>query len=250
MEKRNIINVFHLTKKYGNRIALKDVNLSVANGEFVFLVGPSGAGKSTLLRMIYMDEMPTEGQVIVGKFVSTKMKRNKISVLRRKIGVVFQDFRLIEDRNIFENVAIAMRVTGERSYVIKKRVMRVLTDVGLYHKRNDLPTSLSQQRVSIARAVVNSPAIVLADEPTGNLDTEVTGEILDLLVRINAAGTAVLMATHDLALVKDFGQRLIHLRDGKVYQDREAGFVGRLSDKLLKIQKERGRIDAALKKDN
>jgi len=247
-EKRNVIGVYHLSKKYGDRYALRDVNMHVANGEFVFLVGPSGAGKSTLLRLIYMDEFPTEGQVVVGPFVSTNMKRSKIPLLRRKIGVVFQDFRLLEDRDVFENVAIAMRVTGESSFEIKKRVMKVLTQVRLYHKRNAMPQTLSggeQQRVAIARAVVNRPAILLADEPTGNLDPEVTEEILQLLFKINAGGTAVLMATHDLELVKHFGQRIVYLRDGRVEEDRVTGMVGNLSDRLealkeARLKRERG----------
>jgi cell division transport system ATP-binding protein len=226
MEARNVIGVFHLSKTYDDRKILDNVNFQVANGEFVFLVGPSGAGKSTLLRMIYMAEAPSTGQVIVGSFVSTSMKRRQIPLLRRKIGVVFQDFKLLEDRDVFENVAIAMRVTGERNYEIKKKVMQVLTQVGLYHKRYDLPIKLSggeQQRVAIARAVVNSPEILLADEPTGNLDPEVTSEILQLLFRINSAGTAVLMATHNHALVRNYGQRIIHLRNGTIEEDRRLG---------------------------
>jgi len=226
MEARHVIGMYHLSKRYEDRTVLTDVNLQVANGEFVFLVGPSGAGKSTLLRMIYMNESPTQGQVVVGSFVSSNMKRRQIPYLRRKIGVVFQDFKLLEDRDVFENVAIAMRVTGETNYEIKRRVMQVLTQVGLYHKRYDRPVKLSggeQQRVAIARAVVNSPEILLADEPTGNLDPDVTAEILQLLFRINSSGTAVLMATHNHALVKNFGQRILHLRDGVIEEDRRVG---------------------------
>ena len=244
MEHRSVIGVYHLTKKYSDRVALSDINLQVANGEFVFLVGPSGAGKSTLLRLIYMDEFPTDGQVVVGSFVSTTMNRRKIPYLRRKIGVIFQDFKLLEDRDVFENVALAMRVAGEKSYDIKKRVMHTLAQVGLYHKRNDLPTALSggeQQRVAIARAVVNSPAILLADEPTGNLDPAVTEEILRLLFKINSAGTAVLMATHNFALVEQFGQRIIQLRDGTLHEDRVTGLAGNLSDKLDEYQQDRER---------
>lgn len=244
-EGRNVIGIYHLSKRYDGEFALNDINLHVANGEFVFLVGPSGAGKSTLLKLIYMDDFPTEGQVIVGPFVSTSMKRGKISLLRRKIGVVFQDFRLMHDRNVFENVAIAMRVTGEKRYEIKRKVMQVLTQVGLYHKRNDLPRMLSggeQQRVAIARAVVNSPAILLADEPTGNLDPEVTEEILQLLFRINATGTAILMATHDLSLVEHFGQRILVLRDGRLEEDKMIGFKGDLNQRLRKLQKDPNRF--------
>ncbi len=244
MEERSVIGVYHLSKQYGDRYALREVSLQVANGEFVFLVGASGAGKSTLLRLLYMDEVPTEGQVVIGPYVSTTMNRRKIPLLRRKIGVIFQDFRLLEDRDVFENVAIAMRVTGEKNYEIKKRVMYMLNQVGLYHKRNDFPTALSggeQQRVAIARAVVNTPTILLADEPTGNLDATVTEEILRLLFRINSAGTAVLMATHNLALVENFGQRIVRLEQGKLLEDRITGFAGNLSERLAEYQLDRAR---------
>jgi len=195
--------------------------------------------------MIYMDEFPTEGQIVVGSFVSTTMNRRKIPYLRRKIGVIFQDFKLLEDRDVFENVALAMRVTGEKSYEIKKQVIHILTQVGLYHKRNDFPGTLSggeQQRVAIARAVVNSPAVLLADEPTGNLDPEVTEEILRLLFKINSAGTAVLMATHNFTLVEQFGQRIIRLQDGTLQEDRVTGLTGNLSDKLDEYRQTRERL--------
>ncbi len=239
---RTIIGVYHLTKEYDTHKALDDINLTVANGEFVFLVGPSGAGKSTLMRLIYMDEYPTSGQVVVGEYVSTRMKRNKIPYLRRRVGVIFQDFKLLDDRDVFENVAIAMRIVGAGSFDIKRRVNQVLNQVGLFHKRKDEVTSLSggeQQRVAIARALVNNPAILLADEPTGNLDPEVTDDILRLLFKINSGGTAVLMATHNHDMVKNFGQRVIHLRDGKLYEDRVTGLVGNLQDRLDAIQAQR-----------
>jgi cell division transport system ATP-binding protein len=249
---RSVVGVYHVTKRYGDHVALDDISLTVANGEFVFLVGPSGAGKSTLLRMIYMDESPTDGQVVVGKFVSTRMKRGHIPLLRRKIGVIFQDFKLLEDRDVFENAAISMRVAGAKSFEIKRKVTTVLNQVGLYHKRKDPPYKLSggeQQRVAIARALVNSPAVILADEPTGNLDPAVTEDILRLLFKINSGGTAVLMATHDHDLVKNFGPRVIHLRDGKLQEDTKTGLVGNLNDRLDSIQLERdrmSRIDAQL----
>jgi cell division transport system ATP-binding protein len=254
MESRNVIGIFHLSKHYDDRAILRDVNLHVANGEFVFLVGPSGAGKSTLLRMIYMAERPTEGQVIVGKYVSTSLKPKNIPHLRRKIGVVFQDFKLLEDRNVFENVAIAMRVTGESNYELKRKVIHVLTQVGLYHKRYDHPIKLSggeQQRVAIARAVVNSPAILLADEPTGNLDPDVTREILQLLFRINSSGTAVLMATHNHSLVKNFGQRIIHLRDGIIEEDRRLGGAALSAERMnaISVQENRPLWDDKLKEN-
>jgi len=249
---RSAVGVYHLTKRYGDHVALDDISLTLANGEFVFLVGPSGAGKSTLLRMIYMDESPTEGQVVVGKFVSTRLKRRHIPHLRRKVGVIFQDFKLLDDRDVFENVALAMRVSGTKSFEIKRKVTTVLNQVGLFHKRKDRPYKLSggeQQRVAVARALVNSPRVLLADEPTGNLDPSVTEEILRLMFKINSAGTAVLMATHDHDLVKNFGPRVIHLCDGKLQEDTKTGLVGNLNDRLDSIQLERdrmSRIDAEL----
>ena len=242
---RSVIGVYHVSKKYGDQLALDDVSITVANGEFVFLVGPSGAGKSTLLRMIYMEEQPTDGQVVVGSFVSTQIRRKDIPYLRRKIGVVFQDFKLLDDRDVFENVAIAMRVCGAKSFEIKRKVTSVVNQVGLLHKRKDLPNKLSggeQQRVAIARALVNSPAVLLADEPTGNLDPVVTEEILRLLFKINSGGTAVLMTTHDHELVKNFGPRVIHLCDGKLQEDTKTGLVGNLNDRLDTIQLERDRL--------
>jgi len=251
---RSVIGIYHVTRSYGDHHALDDVSLTVANGEFVFLVGPSGAGKSTLMRMIYMDELPSEGQVVVGEYVSTRIKRKQIPHLRRRVGVVFQDFKLLDDRSVFDNVAIAMRVTGAGSFDIKRRVNQVINQVGLFHKRRDYPDQLSggeQQRVAIARALVNSPAILLADEPTGNLDPEVTEDILRLLFKINSGGTAVLMATHDHEMVRNFGQRIVHLRDGKLYEDRRnAELVGNLSDRLDQIQLERQRtrrVDDAIR---
>ncbi len=242
---RSVIGVYHVSKKYGDQLALDDVSITVANGEFVFLVGPSGAGKSTLLRMIYMEEQPTEGQVVVGSYVSTQIKRKDIPYLRRKIGVVFQDFKLLDDRDVFENVAIAMRVCGAKSFEIKRKVTSVVNQVGLLHKRKDLPNKLSggeQQRVAIARALVNSPAVLLADEPTGNLDPVVTEEILRLLFKINSGGTAVLMTTHDHELVKNFGPRVIHLCDGKLQEDTKTGLLGNLNDRLDTIRLERDRL--------
>ncbi len=244
MENRNVIGIYHLTKRYDDRTILRDVNLQVANGEFVFVVGPSGAGKSTMLRMIYMAEAPTNGQVIVGSYVSSNMKRRQIPHLRRKVGVVFQDFKLLEDRDAFENIAIAMRVTGAGNYQIKKRTIQILTQVGLYHKRYDRPGKLSggeQQRIAIARAVVNTPEILLADEPTGNLDPDVTAEILNLLFRINSSGTAVLMATHNHELVKNFGQRILLLRDGVLEEDRRLRSPAFSKDKLEEIRAGAGR---------
>jgi cell division transport system ATP-binding protein len=253
-EDRTVIGVYHLTRTYQERNALDDVSFSIGNGEFVFLVGPSGAGKSTLLRMIYMDEYPTSGQVVVGPFVSTRMKRRDVPFLRRRVGIVFQDYKLLDDRTVFDNIAIGMRITGASPFQIKHRVTTLLNEVGLFHKRAQLPQSLSggeQQRVAIARALVNHPSILLADEPTGNLDPDSAEEILRLLFKINSSGTAVLMATHDHSFVRNFGQRILHLRDGKVLEDQHTGLVGNLSDRLdaVRLERERQRrIDQELRR--
>ncbi|HZL85493.1 MAG TPA: cell division ATP-binding protein FtsE [Candidatus Krumholzibacteria bacterium] len=224
-ERHPIVSLFHVTKRYGKRVALTDITLHVENGGFVFVVGPSGAGKSTLLRLIYMEEFPSEGQVTVSGFLSSRMRRNRIPHLRRKVGLIFQNFKLLEDRNIFENVAFPLYVIGVNRNYIRKTVLDLLGRVGLYQKRNNFPHELSggeQQRVAIARALVNSPYVLLADEPTGNLDPVVAREILKLLFRINIAGTAVIMATHDHELVRQYRQRIVHIEHGEIVQDENA----------------------------
>jgi cell division transport system ATP-binding protein len=201
------------------RKVLDGVNLEISQGEFVFLIGSTGVGKSTLLRLIYMDISPRVGEVCVGDYSSSSLKQRQIPYLRRKIGVVFQDFKLFEDRSVFENVAFALHVTSSKKSAIKKRVLRVLADVGLSHKRNSLPHEISggeKQRVAIARALVNEPFILLADEPTGNLDPESAAEIMQILEEINNHGTAVLMATHNYDLIKKLKARVVQLKDGKL----------------------------------
>ncbi|MDQ7053029.1 MAG: cell division ATP-binding protein FtsE [candidate division KSB1 bacterium] len=212
-----IIRMKNVQMRYPNGEGLKQVNLTVEQGEFVFLVGPSGAGKSTVLKLIYMQERPGLGQVQVGQFNSAKIRPRDIPYLRRQLGIVFQDFRLLEDRNVFENVAFALRVIGTRPKEIKKRVLRVLGDVGISHKRYQMPYHLSggeQQRVAIARALVNEPMVLLADEPTGNLDPQTAEEIMQLLEEINMRGTAVLMATHNYDLVKRYNHRVVRIEGG------------------------------------
>jgi cell division transport system ATP-binding protein len=203
-------------------LALKDVSLHVAKGEFVFLTGHSGAGKSTILRLIYADELPTSGTVRVSGFSTSETRRGDIARLRRRLGVVFQDFRLLEDRTAEENVAFALEVTGTRRSAIAPRVMRVLTQVGLAAKALAYPRELSggeQQRVAIARALVNDPLAILADEPTGNLDERATRGVFQLIRDINATGTAVVFATHDLDLVRQATYRTMELREGAVVYD-------------------------------
>ena len=203
-------------------LALKDVTFHVSKGEFAFLTGHSGAGKSTVLKLIYVDDVPTQGEVRVSGHLTTRMPRREIPRLRRRLGIVFQDFRLLEDRTAEENVGFALEVTGARSSVIAPKVMRVLAQVGLANKARAYPRELSggeQQRVAIARALVNDPFAILADEPTGNLDERATRGIFQLLRDINSQGTAVVMATHDLDLVRQTEYRTIELQDGVLVYD-------------------------------
>jgi len=203
-------------------LALTDISFHVAKGEFVFLTGHSGAGKSTVLSLIYADSLPTSGSVRVSGFSTERMRRTDIPKLRRRLGIVFQDFRLLEDRTTEENVAFALEVTGVRKNLIQPKVIRVLTQVGLAGKATAYPRELSggeQQRVAIARALVNDPLVVLADEPTGNLDDRATRGVVQLLRDINANGTAVLMATHDLGIVRHESARSIEIQNGAIVYD-------------------------------
>ena len=218
-----MIKFTNVTKEYPKTgAALKDVSFHIPKGEFAFLTGHSGAGKSTALRLIYLAEHPTSGEVRVSGFATSRVGGRDVSRLRRRLGIVFQDFGLLEDRTAEENVAFALEVTGARRSTIGPRVMRVLTQVGLAGKAHQYPRELSggeQQRVAIARALVNDPVVLLADEPTGNLDERATRGIFQLLRDINASGTAVLMATHDLDLVKSVPAHLIELQHGAVAYD-------------------------------
>jgi len=203
-------------------VALDDVSFAVAKGEFVFLTGPSGAGKSTILKLIFADEMPTSGEVKIANVSSATLKHRDIARLRRKLGVVFQDFRLLEDRTVEDNIGFALEVTGAPRTVIRPKVARLLTQVGLASKAQALPAELSggeQQRVAIARALANDPVVLLADEPTGNLDDRATRGVFQLLREINATGTAVMMATHDLELVERSDCRTIEINHGRVVLD-------------------------------
>lgn len=216
-----MIEAFHVTKTYerGDRPALHDITLKIAKGEFVFLSGPSGAGKSTLLKLIFAAEQPTTGQILVNGRNIAKLRRPQIPYLRREIGVVFQDFKLIASRTVAENVAYTLRVIGLGESEVRRRVQRILKEVGLVHKQHVLPPKLSggeQQRVAIARALVNDPAILLADEPTGNLDLDLTEEVMQLLESANARGTTVMVATHDIALMTRYRKRVVYLSGGRV----------------------------------
>ena len=216
-----MISFENVSVRFDSHAVLEDVSLKINQGEFVFLVGQTGSGKTTLLRLIYMDLFPTSGTVTIGKYLSNSITKPQIPYLRRKIGVVFQDFKLLEDRNVFDNVAFALQVTNAKGQEIKRRVLRILADVGLSHKRNRMPYELSggeQQRASIARGLVNEPLILLADEPTGNLDPATATEILELLKDINTRGTAVLMATHNYELVRKSRERIVQIKNGKLFE--------------------------------
>jgi len=212
-----MIQFFNVDLSYSNKQILYHITFQINKGEFVYLIGPSGAGKSSILKLINFSEFPNAGTVIVNQYSSAKIKRKDIPFLRRRIGFIFQDFKLLPDRNVFDNVAFALLVTGVKKSTIKKKVLRLLTELGLSNIRNTYPRDLSggeQQRVAIARALLNEPFILLADEPTGNLDPRSALEILGIIEEINHRGTAVLMATHNYALIKRYPHRTMLLDQG------------------------------------
>lgn len=218
-----MIQLYNLCKSYskdGN--ALEDINLKIPKGDFVYITGPSGAGKSTLMKLLYAEERPTRGQILINGQNVTRMRSSKVPFLRRQLGIVFQDFKLIQSRTIFENVAFPLEVRGRKRYEVSKKVYQMLKNVGLEHKLTKHPLELSggeQQRVAIARALVMEPLVLLADEPTGNLDPEVTLEIMDLFKGANARGTTVLLATHDREMIRRFPRRQIYLENGRLIED-------------------------------
>lgn len=223
---RTMIEFKNVFKQYDSgTLALKNINLKIDKGEFVFMVGSSGAGKSTFLKLIMKEEVPTSGEIIVNGQELSALKYKDIPYLRRTMGIVFQDFRLIEKMTVFDNVAFAMRVIGTRAAKVHQRVPHILGLVGLQDKAKNYPSELSggeQQRVGLARALVNEPRMIIADEPTGNVDPQLSYEILELLERVNESGTTILMVTHDHNLVKDFPKRVIELGDGTILSDTAA----------------------------
>lgn len=218
-----MIEFYHVSKQYvKNQYALNDINLTIEKGEFIFLTGASGAGKSTLLKLAFKEELPSKGQILIDSFNINLIPEKKLFKLRRSIGIVFQDFKLLTRRTIYENIAIPLVIRGERKSVIDKRVHSALSLVGLTHRRNYIPEHVSggeQQRVAIARAIVGNPKIIIADEPTGNLDTELSIEILKIFERINANGITIIIATHDKNLIKMFPKRVISLEKGRLISD-------------------------------
>jgi cell division transport system ATP-binding protein len=215
-----MIQAFHVTKQYDRESsALSDVTLQIERGEFCFLTGPSGAGKTTFLKLVFREELPSQGQILVGGRNVTAIPARQIPELRRSIGVVFQDFKLLKRKTILENVAFVLRILGVPAKEQKRRAFAALKSVGLHHKMHSYPLQLSggeQQRVAIARALINEPILLLADEPTGNLDPDMAQEIMALFQEVNSRGTTVLVATHDREMIQRMGKRVISLDHGRL----------------------------------
>lgn len=226
LRRKIMIEFKNVTKIYKESYALKDINLTINAGEFVFLVGASGAGKSTLMKLLYREELPTEGSVVVGGIDVTSLPNEKVPNLRRCMGIVFQDYKLLPKQTVFDNVAYVIRTMGISSKEINARVKVALRIVGLSHKAHSIPSELSggeQQRVSIARAIVNGPPLLIADEPTGNSDPQTSLEIMKILEQINQKGITVLVSTHDHTMVDYFRKRVVTLSDAELVKDVQAG---------------------------
>ena len=222
--------MMNVTKKYSKGItAINNLSIQIKDGDFVYVVGPSGAGKSTFIKMMYREEKATKGRIRVGKYDLMKIKDRQIPFLRRYVGVVFQDFKLLQNKTVYENVAYAMEVIEKSPREIKRRVDEVLELVNLKHRMNNFPNELSggeQQRVAIARAIVNTPGILIADEPTGNLDPDTSMEIMYILERINEQGTTIVMATHNSQIVNEKKHRVLAIESGQIVRDQEQGEYG------------------------
>ena len=225
-----MIQMREVSKTYDTGVvALNHVTVDIKKGEFVFVVGPSGAGKSTFIKMLFREELPTEGKLLVNGHDVVHMERSEVPYLRRELGVIFQDYRLLPDKTVFENVAFALQVIEAPRRTMQRSVNSVLDVVGLRDKYRSFPSQLSggeQQRVAIARAIVNNPSIVIADEPTGNLDPETSWDIMDIFRRINKAGTTIVMATHDRNIVDTMKRRVIAIEDGRIVRDQQRGGYG------------------------
>lgn len=222
-----LIRIQNAKKQYKTGVtAIYDMNLSIEKGEFVFVIGSTGCGKSTLIKMLYREEKPTSGTILIGGLNVGKLRNSKVYKLRRKIGVVFQDFKLLNRSTVYENVAFALEIFGLPKDEIHTKVLKVLDLVGLKHKAKNYPNELSggeQQRVAIARSIVNGPKLLICDEPTGNLDENTSMEIMDVLDQINKLGTTVIMVTHDIEIVKKMNKRVILLDSGRILKDYEEG---------------------------
>jgi cell division transport system ATP-binding protein len=217
-----MIQLFHVSKYYERRTALSDINLLIEKGEFVLLMGPSGAGKTTLLKLLFCAEFPDEGQILVQNRNVARLRASDVPALRRTMGLVFQDFRLLPKKSVFENVALPLVLQGASGFDIRRKVFEALKAVGVEHRKDHRPVTLSageQQRVCIARAIVNSPIILLADEPTGNMDADLACEIMELFKTINARGATVVVATHNRQVIEQVNRRVITLNQGKLVSD-------------------------------
>jgi cell division transport system ATP-binding protein len=217
--KRSIIRMFHVHHNYGTKKALIDITLDISKNDFVFITGPSGAGKTTLLKLLYLAESVSEGQVLIDGMNLSRVPRKRIPFLRRKFGIIFQDYKLIASRTVFDNVSLVMEAAGKKRRLIKKKVRSVLRLVGMEDRQNAFPPSLSggeQQRVAVARAIIGDPKIILADEPTGSLDDDSANIIMDLLNGVHIRGTTVVIATHDKDLIKKTGGRVLLLKEGRL----------------------------------
>lgn len=225
-----MLKMTDVSKVYpGGSVALQNVDIHIEPGEFVFVVGPSGAGKSTFIKMLFREVLPTTGSIFVNGVDILSLTPNEIPYMRRQLGIIFQDYRLLPDRTVYENVAFAMEVIETPRRKIKRKVLNVLDLVGLRHRCNAYPNELSggeQQRIAIARAIVNDPVFVIADEPTGNLDPETSWDIMEIFKEINAEGTTIVMATHDKEIVDAMGKRVIAIEDGKIVRDEASGVYG------------------------
>ena len=226
MEAKNnaLIRIFNVHKRYGAKFALNDLTLDIEKNEFVFVTGPSGAGKTTLLKLLYLGQSVSEGQILVDGMNLSRINRNRIPLLRRKFGIIFQDYKLIPSKTVFENVALVLEAAGRKPRLITKKVKSVLRTVGMENRMKSLPPSLSggeQQRVAVARAMVGDPKIILADEPTGSLDAESAAVIMAFLDEFHSRGATVIVATHDKALIQKSGGRVVHLRDGRLWSNTE-----------------------------
>lgn len=215
-----IIRLFHVHKRYGSKPALTDISLDIAKNEFLFITGPSGAGKSTLLKLLYLGEHASEGQILIDGMNLARIPRKKVHLLRRKLGIIFQDYKLIPSKTVFENVSLVLEASGQsNSRMIRKKVDTLLRLVGMQDRQDAYPSYLSggeQQKVAIARAVAGNPKIILADEPTGSLDSESADVIMDLLNRFHMRGATVIISTHDRELIRKTGARIIHLKNGRI----------------------------------
>ena len=225
-----MLRMENVSKVYpGGSVALQDVDIHIKPGEFVFVVGPSGAGKSTFIKMLFREVLPTTGSIFVNGVDILSLTPKEIPYMRRQLGIIFQDYRLLPDRTVYENVAFAMQVIETPHRKIKRRVLNVLDLVGLRHRANAYPNELScgeQQRIAIARAIVNDPILVIADEPTGNLDPETSWDIMEIFKEINASGTTIIMATHDKEIVDAMGKRVVAIEHGNIVRDEASGVYG------------------------